>query len=293
MRGGSGNCARADAPEPRGRIDQHVLAREQMLREIRNQVVALELGDRARTDLGPQCLCRGKSTGLRSESAAIRRDDCFEDLWLFAQLNVTLREHCNERGGRHAYVDRRIDRARTIPDVRDACVGRLRELAHVARNGDGRRNERKQRRPQVATDSEQSMRDDRTTALDDGPRAELRKSTQNCRCDQLIAPTRGEDIRESRAQAGVRELHRARRLRSEHSVRSKDDDGNGVLHSLLVEGLGFHRERYERVDRHGDAELAGRTDGLNRRPRPVNRGTIPLTVKSGPDIATFRSSLRM
>ena len=38
-----------------------------------------------------------------------------------------------------------------------------------------------------------------------------------------------------------------RDLPDEHSVRSKNDDGNGVRHSLLVEGWSFHRESHERA----------------------------------------------
>ena len=89
------------------------------------------------------------------------------------------------------------------------------------------------------------MRDDGTAALNRGPVTETLKTMQHRTGDQLVTPARGNNVRKASAHARVCELHRRRRQRGEHSVRTDNHDRYSLRHRWLVRGMGGHSEGQE------------------------------------------------
>src|SRR5262249_26276161 len=126
--------------------DQHVPAAQQLLRDLGDEVFAIDLDQGPSTELRPERLRGGYSAWLRAIAAPIRRNDGLEHVWLIFDDDVSLREHRDERVRRHSNVDRIIDGTRTRTHERDARTRRLRERTNVACHGHGWRHEREQYR---------------------------------------------------------------------------------------------------------------------------------------------------
>jgi hypothetical protein len=97
-------------------------------------------------------------------TAAIRRNDRFEHRRLVGHSNAAFGELREQLFWREACVDGIITGGRAAADICDAHPIRG-VLPHIARRGDGRRDQRDQVGRQVASDGENAARYVRTSTL--------------------------------------------------------------------------------------------------------------------------------
>jgi hypothetical protein len=276
--------AAAQTPQSRRRIHQDVGSSQELLRDLGDDVLALDLDQRPRTGIGPQSFGGRHAAGLRAEAAAVGRDDRFEDARLLFEHDLALGEHGDQGFGSHANVDRLVTRSRAAADVRDSSSRRMRERPDVSRQRHRRGDQREHDRAQVAARREQSMRDDRATALNRRPVSEARDLAKHRGGDELVAPARGNDVPESGTEARVRELHRRSGSSSEQRIRTKDYDWHGLRGGRFRTRWGCHGVSHREVLRRApSAERGGHKNWLLR--KLSNEWRKQVRVKSGPDIA--------
>lgn len=133
------------------------------------------------------------------------------------------------------------------------------------------------------------MGDVRAAALNRRPFTKRAESAQYGGRDDFVAPARGNDIRKTSAETGVRELHRRRRQCGEYGIRAENDDRHDWLRGRLRRRERGHGGGHQR---RGESEHSGRHAttrgaGAQRAARLCNRDGDTGTVKCGPDIATL------
>ena len=94
----------------------------------------------------------------------------------------------------------------------------------VAREHDGRRDERKEKWTKLRADSEQPVRDVRTAALNGRKLTMMTQCAQRCSRDELVSPAGWYDGLITRQHAGMRELNRRRGKCRKDCIRAENDN---------------------------------------------------------------------